>query len=226
MLYFYIMFPNWAKNILFLLVYMISGLVLVIIIEGLLTGSDLTPLNTVIERAVVHLRTPLLTTTLVWITKIGNPFVFASAAIFLSVMLILRRNSYDAVLFLSALIVAVISLTILKNVFQITRPVSDIYNIEGWSFPSGHATVATAFFFLIAHVFFGKVRSVSGKTWLILGSVFGVALVCFSRLYLGAHWTLDILAGVALGLLSVSFTILMFNVFLSNRRSLRKIFDL
>jgi len=47
------MFPTWAKNILFLLVYMISGLILVIIIEDLLSGTQLLPLNTAIESAVV-----------------------------------------------------------------------------------------------------------------------------------------------------------------------------
>ncbi len=220
------MVPNWAKNILFLLVYMISGLVLVIIIEGLLTGSDLTPLNTVIEQAVVKMRTPLLTSFLVMVTKIGNPFVLACVTLFLSVLLILKRNSYDAVLFLVALLVAIGSLTVLKNIFQISRPISPIYSADGWSFPSGHATVATAFFFLLSLTFFGKVRSTAKKTLLIVGSVVGTGLICFSRLYLGAHWTLDILAGIALGLLSVSFTVLMFSVFLSDRRSLRKIMDL
>ncbi len=214
--------PNWAKNILFLLVYMISGLVLVIIIEGLLSGSDLQPLNTAIEQVIVQVRTPLITTLFVWITQIGNPFVFASAAVFLAILLILRGNAYEAALFLIALIVAMISLTILKNIFQISRPVSDIYSADGWSFPSGHATVATAFFFLLAHTFFGKIKSTKGKTLLILGSILGAGLICFSRLYLGAHWTLDVLAGIALGLLSVSFTILMFNVFLEQNRSLRK----
>lgn len=220
------MFPNWAKNILFLLVYMISGLVLVIIIEGLLSGSDLMPLNTAIESVVMHVRTPLLTTLLVWITKIGNPFVLACVAIFIAVMLIVRKNSYDAMLFLIALIVATISLTVLKNVFQISRPVSDIYQPQGWSFPSGHATIAVAFFFLLAYVFFGKMHTVRGKTLLIAGSILGAVLVSFSRLYLGAHWTLDILGGVALGTLSVSFTVLMFNVFISEKRSLRRIMNL
>lgn len=215
-------FPNWAKNILFLLVYMISGLVLVIIIEGLLSGSDLTPLNTAIEHIVVQVRTPYLTTLLVWVTKVGNPFVLSSAAIFLAVMLILRGNAYEAALFLTALIIAVISFTILKNVFQITRPVSEFYQADGWSFPSGHATVATAFFFMLAYTFFGKLKTSKNKALLILGSILGMSLICFSRLYLGAHWTLDILAGVALGLLSVSFTILMFNVFIEENRSLRK----
>lgn len=215
-------FPNWAKNILFLLVYMISGLVLVIIIEGLLSGTDLLPLNAAIESGVVYLRMPFLTSFMVFVTQFGNPFVFSSVAIFMAIMLVMKGNAYDAILFLVALLIAIVALTILKNVFQISRPVSDIYLADGWSFPSGHATVATAFFFLLAHTFFSKMRDTKGRVMLIIGSILGALLICFSRLYLGAHWTLDILAGIALGLLSVSFTILMFNVFLEENRSLRK----
>ena len=220
------MVPNWAKNILFLLVYMISGLILVIIIEGLISGSDLTPLNTVIESAVVHVRTPLLTTILVWLTNLGEPFMLCAAAVLIAGYLMIKGNTYDAVLFLTAMVVAVVSLTVLKNVFQITRPVSDAYNLGGWSFPSGHATVATAFFFLLAHTFFSQMKTPLTKTLLILGSTLAALVFCFSRLYLGAHWTLDILAGIALGFLSVSFTILMFNVFGERRRSLRKLINL
>jgi undecaprenyl-diphosphatase len=215
------MFPNWARNILFLLVYMISGLVLVIIIEGLTTGTELLPLNTVIEQAVMQARTPLLTTLLVWVTRAGNPFILSSAAILIAIVLVIRRHSYEAILFVVALMVAVLSLVVLKNVFQITRPGSEIVEVNGWSFPSGHATVATAFFFLLAHSFFGRMKTGLGKVALILGSILAAGLVCFSRLYLGAHWTLDILAGIALGLLSVSFTVLMFNIFVEGRRSWR-----
>ena len=215
------MFPNWAKNILFLLVYMISGLVLVIIIEGLLSGTELLLLNTVIERAVVHMRTPFLTTILVTVTRIGEPFVLASAAALIAVILFIRGRFYDAVLFITTLVVAIISLTVLKNTFQITRPGSDIVSSNGWSFPSGHATIATTFFFMLAHSFFGRMKTLLGKINLILGSILGAGAISFSRLYLGAHWTLDILAGVALGLLSVSFTVLIFSIFIENKRSLR-----
>lgn len=221
-----IMVPNWAKNILFLLVYMISGLVLVIIIEGLLSGSDLTPLNTVVDQVVVHMRTPILTTLMVFVTNLGSPFSMAALSLFVAGILIFRGNQYDAVLFLTAFVVATISLTILKNVFQISRPISDIYHVEGWSFPSGHATVTTTFFFMLAYSFFGKIKSSVGKIFLILGSILGTILICFSRLYLGAHWALDILGALSLGLLSVSFTILMFNIFVANRRSLRKTINL
>ena len=215
------MFPNWAKNILFLLVYMISGLVLLVIIEGLHSGTELTPLNTVIEKVVTHMRTPSLTTLMVLITRIGDPFFLASATALIAVLLFIRGRRYDAALFVVTLIVAVISLTVLKNTFQITRPNSGIYSSDGWSFPSGHATVATAFFFMLAHTLFHRMRTPAKKTMLIAGCILAVALISFTRIYLGAHWTLDILAGVALGLLSVSFTALIFSVFIGERRSLR-----
>jgi membrane-associated phospholipid phosphatase len=215
------MFPNWAKNILFLLVYMISGLVLVIIIEGLSSGTELIPLNNVIERIVVHMRTPILTTILVAVTRFGNPFVISSATVFIAILLIIHRRYYDAILFAIALAVAIVSLAVLKNTFQIIRPGSPIVDVSGWSFPSGHATLATAFFFMLVHSFFGKMKTSKDKSILVLGSILGAVLIYFSRLYLGAHWTLDILAGIALGLLSVSFTVLIFNIFVESRRSLR-----
>lgn len=220
------MFPDWAKNFLFLLVYMISGLVLVIIIQGLLTGTDLIPLNTAIEGLVTKVRSPLLTTLLVFITRLGNPFLFSLLSVLVAVALFLRGRRYEATLVVASMLLAAVSLNILKNIFQIQRPVSEIYSAGGWSFPSGHATIATAFFFIVAYVFFGKMRTTMSRTLLIIGSILGTSLVCFSRLYLGAHWTLDILAGIALGVLSVSFAVLMFNLFFGHRRSIRKTLNL
>ena len=215
------MFPNWAKNILFLLVYMISGLVLVVIIEGLLSGTELTPLNTAIEQIVAHLRTPFLTTFLVVVTRLGNPAILLSAAALVVIMLTVRGRTYDAILFAVTLGVAVISLTVLKDTFKVVRPGSPLLDVDGWSFPSGHTTVATTFFFMLAYSFFDKMKTFVGKTALILGCVFVAILISFSRLYLGAHWVLDILAGIALGFLSVSFTVLIFSVFIGDRRSFR-----
>lgn len=214
--------PIWAKNILFLLVYMISGLILAIIIEGLISGSDLLPLNTTIESAMVAIRTPILTSFMVEFTTIANPFLFASAAVALAVFLIVKNDYYEAALFLVALVVTVVSLTVLKNFLQITRPVSDIYQLEGWSFPSGHTTLATAFFFLLPYIFVDKLKTARQKWLLIALSFLGVGLAMLSRLYLGAHWALDVLAGIALGLMSVSFTVIIFNLIFGEAKTLRR----
>lgn len=220
------MFPNWAKNILFLLVLMLSGLTLVLIIEGLLSGGELLPLNAAVEQTMVHLRTPFLTDFLVLITNVGSPFVLSCVAVFIAAMLFLKKHIYDATLLIAAMIFSVVSLTILKNIFQVSRPTSEIYSFSGWSFPSGHATVATALFFIVTYIFFDKIKTTAGKINLVLGSILAVVLVCLSRLYLGAHWALDVMAGVSLGLLTVSFTVLVFNVFLEGRQFGKKKFGI
>lgn len=215
------MFPNWAKDIIFLLVFMISGLVLVIIIDGIMTGTELLPLNTTIEQTVMHIRTPLLTNFFVFITKLGDPFIISFASALIAFFLFIRGRFYDAVLFVVSLVIAVVSLLVLKNIFQVARPSYDIIGASGWSFPSGHVTVTTAFFFMLIHSFFGRLKTLRGKTVLITGSFIVAILIWFSRLYLGAHWALDVLGGIAVGLLSVSFTVLIFSVFVEGRRSLK-----
>lgn len=214
------MFPNWAKNILFLLVFMISGLVLALIIDGLLSGAELIPLNTAVEHAIAGMRTPFLTNIFVLVAKLGNPFVLTFATAFIAIILVVRGYRYDAALFVITLTLSIIALVILKNTFQITRP-NPIIAVDGWSFPSGHATVATAFFFMLVHSFWGKIKTSSNKAALVFASFAGAILIWFSRLYLGAHWMLDVLAGIALGLLCVSFTVLVFNIFIESRRSLK-----
>lgn len=214
-------FRNWAKNIVFLLVFMISGLVLVLIIDGLTTGTELLPLNNVIEETMIHLRTPFLTTIMVFITRLGDPFVLSFATGLIAILLFIKGRQYEAVLFVVSVVVSIIALVILKDTFQITRPSYDIINAEGWSFPSGHTTVATAFFFMLVHSFFGQMKTLKSKLVLVIGSFVIAILIWFSRLYLGAHWALDILGGIALGLLSVSFVVLVFGAFIENRRSLK-----
>lgn len=204
---------------------MISGLVLVIIIEGLLSGTELIPLNTAIERPISFLRRPVITTLIVFITKLGNASVMLSAATLVSALLAMKKRFYDAALFMSAMILTIVSLTVLKNTFQIARPASPLIETSGWSFPSGHATVATAFFFMLSYTFFKRMKTALGKTILVAGSVTATLLIYFSRLYLGAHWTLDVLAGIALGFWATSFAALIFGVFIESRRSLRNTID-
>lgn len=211
------MFPNWAKNILFLLVYMLSGLVLVIIIEGLLSGAELWPFNSTIEQVMVGLRTPLLTNIFVLITNMGSPFVLFAVSCVIIALLLMQGQRYDALLIAFSMVVAVACFSILRNTFVIPRPGSDLINFTGSSFPSGHATVATTFFFALAHTFFSWQRTAVRKFVLVTLSILGAALVCLSRLYLGAHWALDILAGIAVGILSVSFSVLILGVLLQKK---------
>ncbi len=207
-------FRNWVKNIFFLLVYLFSGGTLVLVIDGVSTGTDLTPFNNIVEQAVSHIRTPFLTQFLLFITNIGSPFVLTCLALALAIYLLLHKDTYDALLYITAILLAVFASTILKNTFQITRPLNGLVSLNSWGFPSGHAAVATAFFFSTAYTFWAKVKLWPNKVLLVVSCVVGAILVSFSRIYLGAHFALDVLAGTALGLCSVSMIVLIFNIFL------------
>lgn len=208
------LFPKWAKNLIFLLVYIFSGAALLLIVDGLSTGSELTPFNTTIETAILHIRFPALTHFMVTITNLGSPFILFIVSFFLIVVLGIYNRIYDALLFIFAMLLTVFGYLVLQNIFQLSRPDAVIVGIAGWSFPSGHAAVATTFFLVAAHSFIRRIKSGWGRLILVVISTIGAVLISFSRLYLGPHWSLDILAGIALGLASVSFTVLLFNIFI------------
>jgi hypothetical protein len=82
---------SWARNILFLLVYILSGLALVIIIDGLTTGTELTPFNTAVENIVAPFRHPILTKVMFFVTNIGSPTALFFIAVFLAIYLLCTK---------------------------------------------------------------------------------------------------------------------------------------
>jgi membrane-associated phospholipid phosphatase len=78
----------------------------------------------------------------------------------------------------------------------------------GSAFPSGHEAMAVAFYGMLA-ILLGSGRSRHIKC-LLGGAAAGVALLIgMARMYLGAHWLTDILAGAALGLSVVGAILLL-----------------
>lgn len=212
------------KNIFFLLVAVFSGLTLFIITVGVTSGAgELTPFNNAVEAAIAPFRNPLMTSLMLLITNIGSPFVLSMIAIVLAIILILHRDTYDTLLYMVSLSVSIIAFVVMKNALGIERPAQSLVaSLSSWSFPSGHATVATSFFFVTGYSFWNSLKSWGLRVPFIFLCIVGPALVAFSRVYLAAHFALDVLAGIALGVLSVSVTILVFNIFLSEREWWRR----
>ena len=206
------------KNFFFLLVAIFSASALFLVSVGVTQGSELTPFNTGVEDAMILLRTPLLTKFFLFVTNIGSPFSLTMFAIIFAIVLLWKRDTYDAFLYLVSILVSIVAFVALKNYLHIPRPTGSlIADLSSWSYPSGHATVATAFFFATAYSFFDVRRSWQARTLLLVACVLGAGLVSFSRVYLGAHFALDVLGGAALGLLCVSVTLLIFNLFIEER---------
>jgi membrane-associated phospholipid phosphatase len=73
-----------------------------------------------------------------------------------------------------------------------------LVQVSGYSFPSGHATIAVAVWGTIVLVLAQGRRA---RTTVVLGAASGTIslVVGISRLYLGVHWFTDVVGGFALG---------------------------
>lgn len=89
---------------------------------------------------------------------------------------------------------------ILKRVFRRPRPnILWLVEEKGFSFPSGHAMVSTAFYGYLIYLLWKSNLSQKKK---ILGTIL-LSLLIFiignSRIYLGVHYATDIMAGFLVG---------------------------
>ena len=89
--------------------------------------------------------------------------------------------------------------TVLKISFHRTRP--DLWPAlvteKTASFPSGHATMTTVFFGGIVALVFHLTKNRRARAGALFAGVMIVLAVGFTRIYLGAHWLTDVLAGYA-----------------------------
>lgn len=108
---------------------------------------------------------------------------------------------------------------VLKDVFNRPRP--DLWPRRGqfaWAaYPSGHAIVGIAVYFSITAMLFRELR----WRWPFAVATALLALSLYSRLYLGVHWPTDVLGGLLLGAVWLTFVQVAFRPFHRAARTVR-----
>lgn len=134
------------------------------------------------------------------VTMLGSNTVIAVlVAVVLAVDWTRSRNP-RVVLFLMAAVVGVGVITVaIKLLMDRARPtINPITETLGPSFPSGHTSLAAAFF-AAAALLLSRGRS-KRSTALLGGTAVGLAVaVAASRVFLDVHWVTDVIAGLGLG---------------------------
>src|SRR3989344_4850972 len=90
---------------------------------------------------------------------------------------------------------------LIKEFFRRTRPekMYQAYAETGFSFPSGHATLAAAFYGFLIYLAWGMLPPGFLRSATVSALALLIALIAFSRLYLGVHYLTDVLGGLLLG---------------------------
>lgn len=151
-------------------------------------------------RSLADQRSTGLTTAARVVTWAGSAWVLLPLALACCALLIragLRRDAFAVAVSLGG---AMLLANVVKLLVSRPRPpVQRLQAVTGSSFPSGHATQASAFWFSLVLV----LQAAPVAPWLVRVAralaVMLVAAVAVSRVYLGVHYPSDVLAGVLLG---------------------------
>ena len=138
-----------------------------------------------------------------FITNFGGAIILIGLAFMLFIFI---KNKKIGVSIISNLAIITVLNQLLKRIVQRPRPTEfRIVEESGYSFPSGHSMVSMAFYGYLIYLIYKYVKNKYLK-WIsiILLSI----LICFigiSRIYLGVHYTSDVLGGF---FISISYLII------------------
>jgi undecaprenyl-diphosphatase len=147
------------------------------------------------------------------VTFLGSPAAALAVGTIVCVVLYRRRRLLEAALLPLVLGGAELLNLVLKLSFHRPRPEVAFVHLDTYSFPSGHAMISTAAYGALAYLALSRLRSRRAQLALVAGTVVFVALICFSRLYLGVHYLSDVLGGAAGGAFWLAVSIALLTIY-------------
>jgi len=184
-------------------------------LEDIVSGDLVTKLDVWLNAKTVMIWNPILNNVMIVITHIMNSLYLVILSIILFIFLIYKKKWYYAILLVSSLLGGSLFEWLIKLIVHRARPENSLIDIAGYSFPSGHATMAIIFFSLLLYAFKDDIKNKGLKYLFIISNIILFFIIGFSRVYLNVHWLSDVLAGFALGLFWLTLLILVFKTIIS-----------
>lgn len=126
-------------------------------------------------------------------------------------LLLVRKKRKETVSLLGATIVASVLVSILKTLVERPRPSAAMFDtfreLSGSSFPSGHVVQYVVFLGTLVLLLTWTMRPCLRKRLIQGALVLALVAIGTSRIYLGAHWFADVIAGYAVGAIVVAATV-------------------
>lgn len=140
-------------------------------------------------------------------TELGGVAIITT----LTILAIIFMKKEHKIMVLANVVIITILNQIMKHIFVRPRPeIMRLIEESGYSFPSGHSMVSTAFYGLLIYLIYKNVKNKYLKwagciilSLLIIG-------ICMSRVYLGVHYASDVIGGF---LFSISYLIIYISIY-------------
>mgnify|MGYP002533262247 CR=1 FL=1 len=138
-----------------------------------------------------------------FITNFGGAIFLVIATITLFIVI---KNKKIGISILSNVAIVTVLNQLIKRILQRPRPTEyRIIEETGYSFPSGHSMISMAFYGYLIYLIYKYVKNKYIKWISIILLSLLICLIGISRIYLGVHYTSDVLGGF---LISISYLII------------------
>jgi undecaprenyl-diphosphatase len=180
------------------------------VVEDLITSDPIVAVDIRIANLFFLFRTDVLTNIFTWITLLGkSQVILAFIFISIAVLWLWQKKYYILPLFIA--VTGSEAFTYLgKLAFHRPRPEMAVYAEHSFSFPSGHATIAVAFYGFVGYLLMRFVQNWNRKVNIFFTTILIIIAIGFSRVYLGVHYISDVWSGYLVGaiwlIIAVSFS--------------------
>lgn len=194
------------KNLKWIILF-ISLILFLVITENVfaneITQLDIIGYNFISNNFITVSLTPLVK----FFTNFGSIIFLLPITLLLG--LIIKSKKIRLNIFINLIFITLIN-QILKFIVQRPRPndfplVSEV----GYSFPSGHTMISVAFYGYLIYLIYKYIHLKVLKWILIIFLLILIIAIGISRIYLGVHYTSDVLAGF---LITIAYLIIFINI--------------
>lgn len=182
-------------NIILLIIFLILGFMVRNSSEGIIFDTKLLEF---IHRGTNHILFKFMKI----ISYLGAEKFLIPFILLIIIFNLIKRKTYETIFLLTNTLGSFILNSILKQIFQRTRPFDfSLVKQGGLSYPSGHSMVVMSMYLAIFYLLTRNEKK--GNKGILIGFIIGlyILLMGISRMYLGVHWPTDIIGGYIAGYL-------------------------
>lgn len=175
--------------------------------EDLISGDPLVRVDAIISQWLEHLTLPRFALAANIASAFGSTATISAVSLGFAAALSWQRQWYWLLSLALAAGGGIVLNVALKHLFDRKRPgwADSFASLADPGFPSGHAMMATILYGVIAIYLMLRMTSWPAQLLVAVIAAVIVLFVALSRMYLGAHYMSDVVAGMAAGIAWVAF---------------------